>query len=190
MDKEFEPLARHLANNLMELRSRRNLTQQALANLVDVPRSTIANLESGNGNPSLSNLARLSAALHTPIDQLLLPQRAICTLIDAKDIPTVDRSHGQVKVYKLLPDSLPNMEIDRIEIQPGAQMKGIPHATGTKEYLHCIEGEITVSVLGEHFKVLKGDVLAFPGEVGHIYINSGKKVSVGVSVIALVPVGI
>ena len=55
MDKP--PLvSRHLARNLAALRQVRSLTQQALAKAAGVPRSTIANLESGDGNPSLAVL--------------------------------------------------------------------------------------------------------------------------------------
>lgn len=189
MDKEFELLSHNLAHNLLELRQRRNLTQEALAKLVGVPRSTIANLESGAGNPSLTNLARLSAALHIPIEQLLTPQEVICKLIPSQDVPVQLRSQGGVKIYKLLPDSLPNMDIDRIEVESGSQMKGTPHPAGTKEYFHCIQGEMTVGVLGNNYVVKKGDVLAFPGEVNHTYFNKGKNLAIGMSVVVLTPIG-
>lgn len=190
MDQKFETYAQNLAHNLIELRQRRNLTQSALAKLVDLPRSTIANLESGTGNPSLTNLARLSTALHTPIDQLLAPQRTVCTLIPASEIPIQERSQGQVKVYKLLPDNLPNMEIDRMEIQPGHHMKGIPHTPGTKEYFHCIQGEITLRISGEDYVARKGDVLAFPGQIAHTYLNNGKSLAIGFSVVVIAPLSI
>lgn len=190
MDKDFELLSHNLAHNLLELRQRRNLTQEALARLVNVPRSTIANLESGVGNPSLTNLAKLSAALHIPIEKLLTPQTAVCKLIPAKEVEVEKRGQGMVEVYKLLPENLPNMDIDRIEVQSGGVMKGTPHSSGTKEYFHCIQGEMTVNVLGNIFIVKKGDVLAFPGEVNHSYANKGKILAIGVSVVALTPTGV
>jgi transcriptional regulator with XRE-family HTH domain len=190
MDKDFEALSHNLAHNLLELRQRRNLTQEALAKLVGMPRSTIANLESGGGNPSLANLARFSSALHIPIEQLLTPKEVVCKLIEASEIPVQLRAQGAVKIFKVLPDPLPNMDIDRIEIMPGAQMKGTPHSEGTKEYFHCIQGEMTVSVLGNVYKVKKGDVLAFPGQVNHTYMNQGKNLAIGVSVVVLTPIGV
>lgn len=190
MANDFESLAKNLAHNLIELRQKRNLTQDGLAKLVSLPRSTIANLESGEGNPSLINLAKLSGALSISIEQLLVPQRAICQLIDADAIPVQERSQGQIKVYKLLPDQIPNMELDRIELKSGSQMKGIPHTAGTKEYFHCIQGEITVSVFSQKYHLKKGDVFAFPGEAAHSYINSGKTLSVGLSVVVMAPVGV
>src|SRR3954462_15868205 len=44
--------ASHLARNLVSLRHVRGLTQDGLAKAAAVPRSTVANLESGAGNPS------------------------------------------------------------------------------------------------------------------------------------------
>ncbi|HXH74748.1 MAG TPA: helix-turn-helix domain-containing protein [Bacteriovoracaceae bacterium] len=190
MDNNFEALAKHLAHNLVELRQKRNLTQDALAKLVHLPRSTIANLESGEGNPSLINLAKLSAALSISIEQLLVPQRAICQLIEAEDVPVQERSQGMVKVFKLLPDPIPNMEVDRMELKAGAQMKGVPHTSGTKEYFYCLQGEITISVFSQKYIVKKGDVFAFPGEAGHSYFNGGKSLAVGFSVVVMAPVGV
>lgn len=190
MNKEFEILSHNLAHNLIELRQRRNLTQAALAKLVKVPRSTIANLESGLGNPSLTNLARLSAALHITIEKLLTSKTAVCKLISAKDIPMQTRAQGMVEVYTLLPENLPNMDIERLQIESGGVMKGTPHSAGTKEYFHSIQGEVTINVLGNVFVVKKGDVLTFPGDVNHSYSNKGKTIAIGVSVVAFTPVGV
>lgn len=190
MNKDFETFSQNLAHNLIELRQRRNLTQNTLSKLVGLPRSTIANLESGVGNPSLTNLARLSATLHIPIEKLLTPQVVLCKYVPANEIPVQLRSQGSVSVYKLLPDNLPNMIIERIEIEVGAQMKGSPHASGTKEYFHCILGEMTVGVLGQNYLVKKGDVLAFPGEVNHTYSNKSKIKTIGMSIVALTPLGV
>lgn len=180
-------LSLNLAHNLIEIRQRRNLTQNELANLVDLPRSTIANIESGKGNPSLQNLAKLSSALHTTIDQLLSPIEAICVLTKADDTPVQLRVQGQVKIFKLLQENITHMEIDRIEIQTGFTMKGSPHLPGTKEYFHCIQGEFIVKISGEEYRLCKGDTLGFPGQSHHSYINVGKCIAIGLSVVVPAP---
>lgn len=186
---ELESLSRNLAERIQDLRSRRNLTQAALAKLAGVPRSTIANLESGTGNPSLINLAKISSALNTSIEMLLTSPKALCKLIPADQIKSISRSQGEVIINKLLPDSVPGMEIDKLELNPGAKMRGNPHAAGTKEYLHCIQGEFNIVVAGESYHVHKGDVLAFPGETHHSYENIGKAKSIGLSVVVIAPIG-
>lgn len=185
---DFEPLSRNLAERIVELRSKRDLTQADLARLADVPRSTIANLESGTGNPSLINLAKISSALNTSIEMLLTSPQALCRLIVAAEIKSINRSAGEVTIAKLLPDPIAGMEIDKIEINSGAKMRGIPHAAGTKEYFHCIQGEFKIIVSGETYHVTKGDVLAFPGETHHSYENTGKIKAIGLSVVAIAPI--
>lgn len=189
-DSEFEPLSRNLAERIQDLRSRRGLTQADLARLANVPRSTIANLESGTGNPSLINLAKISSALSTSIEMLLTSPVALTKLIKADEVKSISRSAGEVIIVKLLPDPIHGMEIDKLELNPGARMRGVPHAAGTKEYLHCIQGEFSIVVAGETYHVCKGDVLAFPGEIHHSYENIGKGKAIGLSVVAISPVGI
>jgi transcriptional regulator with XRE-family HTH domain len=186
----IELLSKNLAERIIELRSKRSLTQAQLASLADVPRSTIANLESGTGNPSLVNLAKISTALNTSIETLLSNQTAKCKLIKADQVKLMSRSGGEVIISKLLPDSIPGMEIDKIEINSGAKMRGIPHAAGTKEYFYCLQGELEVVVAQESFILTKGDVLAFPGECHHSYENLGKTKAQGLSVVVIAPIGI
>ena len=70
-DPQAWPVAAHLARNLVSLRHARSLTQDGLAKSAGVPRSTIANLESGEGNPSLSVLVPLSPdALMMPLTEI------------------------------------------------------------------------------------------------------------------------
>jgi len=76
----------HLARNLAALRQVRSLTQEALAKAAGVPRSTIANLESGEGNPSLTVLVKVAEALATSIDELLASPRAKVRRWAASDV--------------------------------------------------------------------------------------------------------
>ena len=68
MDEPDQVMA-HLARNLSTLRHTRTLTQEALAKAAGLPRSTIANLESGEGNPSLQVLTKVARTLGVPLDE-------------------------------------------------------------------------------------------------------------------------
>src|SRR5436853_1184409 len=86
--------AAHLARNLVSLRHARNLTQDALARAAAVPRSTIANLESGDGNPSLAVLVKVAGALGVPIDELLASARARVRRWAASEVASRSRGRG------------------------------------------------------------------------------------------------
>lgn len=178
-----QELSGRLAKNIKQLREARGLTQQQLAKLAGVPRATWAHLESGAANPTLNVLHRAAAALQISIEEMLSAPRATCQLYTRDTLPT--RSPGQAVVRKLLPDPIPGMEIERIEISPGGRMTGIPHTPGTREYLTCEMGQIQLVVSGERFSLREGDVAVFRGDQRHSYHNPGKQPAVGYSVVVL-----
>lgn len=187
MDDASQDASVRLAANILQLRRKQSLTQALLAKRAAIPRSTLGNLESGEGNPSLSNLTRLAAALRVSVEELLAAPRPACVLIRAKELPTSDRGRGSVALTRLLPDAIPGLEIERMELLPGAFMRGVPHLEGTKEYLTALEGTTRVTVEGEDYDVTPGDVLAFPGDRRHSYHNPTGKKSRTLSVIAWIP---
>src|SRR3954451_17800436 len=69
-------LAGHLGENMRALREARALTQAQMAKLAGLPRATWANLESGAGNPTLSVLQRVAAALQVSLEELVSRPRA------------------------------------------------------------------------------------------------------------------
>lgn len=176
-------LSSRLAKNIKLLREARGLTQQQIAKLAGVPRATWAHLESGAANPTLGILHRAAAALQVSIEELISIPKAACQLYAKDSLPT--RSPGQVLVRKLLPDPIPGMEMDRIEIQPAGRMTGVPHTPGTREYLTCESGEIDLLVAGERFHLAPGDVAVFRGDQRHSYHNPGARPAVGYSVVVL-----
>lgn len=183
-----EQLAAHLAENLRHQRQVRALTQQRLARLTGVPRSTLAQIESGSANPTLAVLSRLSLALQVSIEELLSAPRARCQLYPKGTLPQATRgAGGKAVVHTLLPDAVPGMEIDRIELKPGARLQGVPHRPGTREYLACEAGRIVLWARGERLELGVGDVAAFDGDQPHSYHNEGRDTAVGFSVVALSP---
>lgn len=59
-------------SNLKKYRQLKELTQQELADKVNVRRETIARLENAKYNPSLELAVRLSKVLNTPIEELFI----------------------------------------------------------------------------------------------------------------------
>jgi len=183
-------VAAHLARNLLGLRHSRGLTQNELAKASGVPRSTIANLESGEGNPSLAVLVKVSAALGAPIDELLSSPRAKVRRWSRDELGAQKRGRG-VTMTPLVPEPVPEELLATMELAPGAVMGGTPHLPVTREYLTCLDGEVVHVVAGDRLALSAGDLLAFPGNVPHSYQNgSAKKAARGVSVVVLAKAGV
>ena len=138
----MDDVASRLGQNVRILREGRGLTQAQMSKLAKMPRATWANLESGASNPTLSVLDRVAAAFQVSIEELIAAPRSEARHYPREDLPVKER--GGALVRKLLPDPIPGMEIDRIELPPGARMIGVPHTPGTREYLMCESGALTL----------------------------------------------
>jgi XRE family transcriptional regulator, regulator of sulfur utilization len=180
-------VAARLGSNIVGLREGRGMTQQQMAKLAGVPRATWAHLESGAANPTLAVLNRAATALQVTIEELIRAPRTAVKHFPASSIPVKQR--GDVTVRKLLPDPIPGMEIDRMEIPVGARLVGVPHIPGTTEYLTCERGRIVLVASGESWTLEPGDVVVFRGDQRHSYANPGERVAVGYSVVILARVG-
>jgi len=182
--------AAHLARNLVNLRRTRGLTQDMLARDAAVPRSTIANLESGEGNPSLAVLVKVAQALAVPIDELLASSRAMVRHWAADEVTIRTKGRG-VDIRPLVPEPVPDSQMEVMDFAPGAIMGGTPHLPGTREFFTCLEGRVRITVAGDAFEVGTGEVLAFPGNLPHSYQNAdGVSPARGVSVVILAKAGV
>ncbi len=175
--------AAHLAANLRSLREARGMTQAQMSKLAKIPRATWSNIESFGANPTHAVLHRVAQALNVSLEELLAAPKATCRLYEKGQLRV--RTRGLVTVRKLLPDPLPGMEIDRIELPPRSKMVGVPHTQGTREYLTVEEGAIELVVSGERFLVKEGDVAVFRGDQRHSYSNDAPKPAIGYSVVLL-----
>lgn len=77
---------------ISELRKQKGLTQQQLADMLNLSNKTISKWESGSGCPDISNLPILADALGVSVDELLRGERSKTEIIQNHDTPTSDVS--------------------------------------------------------------------------------------------------
>jgi transcriptional regulator with XRE-family HTH domain len=183
-----EDVAGNLGRNIAQLREARGQSQQQIARLAGVPRATWANLESGAANPTLAVLVKVAGALQVRLEELIEPPRRAGRLYPASSLPS--RKRGEVTVRKLLPETIAGLEIERMELPPGASMGGVPHTPGTREYLTCERGQIELSAGGAAWTLSPGDVVVFRGDQKHGYRNPAQTTTVAYSVVAFAPVAV
>ena len=127
-------------------------------------------------------LSKAAGALNVSIEELIGPPRSEFEFIPAANVPKRRRQGALVR--PLVPEAIPGLEISRTELAPGGRMTGIPHKTGTREYLTCERGRVELVAGGEHHLLDEGDVLIFRGDQRHSYVNPDKRrKSVSVSVV-------
>jgi transcriptional regulator with XRE-family HTH domain len=173
---------RNLAENIRRLREARNMSQQQIATISGIPRPTWASLETGTANPTLAVLTKAASALNVSIEELVGSPRSEFQFIPADQVR--ERNRQDAKLRPLIPEALPGLEISRTELAPGGRMVGIPHTTGTREYLTCERGTVELIAGGEHHVLNEGDMLVFRGDQQHSYLNPDKRrVSISISVV-------
>jgi transcriptional regulator with XRE-family HTH domain len=182
-----DELAGRLGRNVRQLREARGLTQGQMARLSGIPRATWGHLESGGANPTLAVLHKVASALQVPLEELTAEPRSATRHFRREALKAHRQGDGEIR--KLLPDPIPGVVIDRMELPAGGRIPGVPHMPGTREYLTCESGEIVLAAGGEQFRLGPGDVVVFRGDQRHSYRNPGGRAAVGYSVVLLAPVG-
>lgn len=179
----MDPTSSHLAQNLRKLREERGVSQSQISKRAGIPRATWANLESGTANPTLSVLKKVAESLEVSLQEILAPPKSDCQFYPREKVR--HRTRGGAKIRKLLPEPLPGIEIERMELAPGGVLVGIPHTPGTREYLTAEKGQIELVASEEVWTLNPGDVLVFRGDQKHSYRNPGDQVSVAYSAVLL-----
>jgi transcriptional regulator with XRE-family HTH domain len=176
----------NLASNLKRLRETRELTQAELAARSGVPRPTVAHLETGGANPTLSVLTKVADTLQVPIEKLIAsPEEGQLHLVGTLS----SRTRGRVLIRELLPERTAGLSFERLEFPSGTRLSCRAGPVGTRQYVTCESGELELTSGGETWHLNCGDLLALRAEHGHVLSNRGRRKAVAYSLLALAPLG-
>ncbi|WP_206664118.1 helix-turn-helix domain-containing protein [Thermomonospora catenispora] len=151
-------------------RERAGLSLTELARRSGLAKSTLSQLESGSGNPSVETLWALSVALDIPVSRLIDPPRPEVRVIRAGEGPAV-RSERAGYTATLLASCPPGARRDvyRIDARPGEARESRPHQPGTVEHLIVGTGRALAGPADEPVELGPGDYIAYPGDVAHVF---------------------
>lgn len=68
--KESTPALKRFGANVRSVREKRELSQEALAEIADLDRTYVGGLERGERNATLGSILRIAKALKTPVAEL------------------------------------------------------------------------------------------------------------------------
>jgi transcriptional regulator with XRE-family HTH domain len=159
-----------IATAIRRERDRAGLSLSELARRAGVAKSTLSQLESGTGNPSVETLWALSVALDVPFSRLVdQPARPRVTVVrrgEGVAVPS-ERAHY---VGTLLASCPPNARRDiyLVRIEPGPPRESEPHMPGTIEHAVIGTGRALVGPADQPVELGPGDYIAYPGDIPHI----------------------
>jgi transcriptional regulator with XRE-family HTH domain len=159
-----------IAASLRRERHRAGLSLTEVARRAGIAKSTLSQLESGTGNPSLETLWAICVALDAPFSRLLDPPRPPILLIRADEGPTVSAAEADYQAT-LLAACQPGARRDvyRIQAEPGHARASEPHMPGVVEHVVIGAGRALVGVAGQPTELGPGDYLRYPGDVPHVF---------------------
>jgi transcriptional regulator with XRE-family HTH domain len=159
-----------IAAALTRERTRAGLSIAELGRRANVAKSTISQLESGTGNPSVETLWALSTALGVPFSRLVDAPRGSVRLVRAGEGPAVPAANAQY-LATLLAACPPHARRDiyLIAAEPGPGRESDPHAAGVVEHVVLAAGRALVGPQGDPVELGPGDYLAYPGDEPHLF---------------------
>ncbi len=67
----MQEISKKLGENLKRIRTKKKLSQGAIARILEVDKGYISNIENGKKNPTLATIERLANAINVSVDELL-----------------------------------------------------------------------------------------------------------------------
>lgn len=163
------PLAA-IAASLQRERRRAGLSLAETARRAGIAKSTLSQLESATGNPSVETLWALSVTLDVPFAQLVDPPRPRVQVIRAGEGPTFSAEHSDY-VATLLASCPPHAlrDIYVVTAQPGSARESEPHMPGLIEHVVLSSGRAEVGLIEDPVELRPGDYVCYPGDVAHVF---------------------
>lgn len=159
-----------IARAIQRERAKANISLSALAQRAGLAKSTLSQLESGQGNPSIETLWAIAEVLGVQFSHLFeLPTNDV-KLVRAPEGAAVssDNADFQTEVMDKCP---PNRcrDLYRALVQKGDVRRAQAHPTGTVEHIFVISGEVMAGP-EDAAEILKvGDYYRYPADVNHFY---------------------
>ncbi len=159
-----------IAAALRRERHRSGLSLTEVARRAGIAKSTLSQLESGTGNPSIETLWAICVALDAPFSRLLDPPRPRIEVIRAGEGPTVAALRADYQAT-LLAACPPNARRDvyRITAEPGPGRMSDPHMLGVVEHVVVSAGRALVGLADSPAELAPGDYIRYPADVPHLF---------------------
>ncbi|NYI72247.1 transcriptional regulator with XRE-family HTH domain [Naumannella cuiyingiana] len=171
-DRNSEPSAAvsRIAAAVRAERARTGMSLSELARRAGVAKSTLSQVEAGQGNPGVETIWALATALGVPFSALIDPPEAQSRLIRAGEGEATRAQHAEYAAV-VLSHCPPQVRRDlfRIDAEPGPPRRSAAHAPGTVEHVVLIAGRALTGAADEPVELGPGDYHSYPGDVPHVF---------------------
>jgi len=162
-----------LGRKVRDLRLRRGLTVQQLADASDLSKGFISQVENDHTSPSLATLQDLARALETSVAYLVADGEQTPFLVrlqERRRLSPVGATSG-LEVLSASPKR--NLEVLIAELPAGASANEQRHVRHGEECVLCLEGRVTLTIEDRSLTLETGDSCHFDGRAPHALENVG-----------------
>ncbi|MFD7655319.1 helix-turn-helix domain-containing protein [Actinosynnema sp. NPDC059797] len=157
-----------IAASLRRERERVGLSLSELAKRAGIAKSTLSQLESASGNPSVETLWALGVALGVPFSRLVEPPAPRVRVVRAGEGPAIysEKAHYTATLLSSCPPGA-RRDLYVLNLEPGAARESEPHMAGTVEHVVVSTGRVLAGLRDEPVELGPGDYLMYPGDLPH-----------------------
>ena len=169
--QSVDTFVRTVAANVRALRMQADMTLADLASEAGLGKSTLAQLESGKGNPSVETLWAIAAALQVPFARIVEETRPSLRVVRAADVPPMHSAETPGWAGRLLTASHGRGTFDlyALDLEKGAVRHADAHHAGVLEHLVVVVGRLRAGPQDGPVLLEAGDMLTFGSDVPHVY---------------------
>ena len=162
-----------LGRKIRDLRLRRGLTVQQLAEASGLSKGFISQVENERTSPSLATLRDLARALGTSIAYLVIEEETLPHVVRANDRPRLSVGGNTSRVEVLSAQPKRNLELVMAELPPGVSAGDKRHFHHGEECVLCLEGLVSLAYGNQELLLGAGDSCHLDGRVPHAVENRG-----------------
>lgn len=163
-----------IGSKIKELRNKKSLTQEELADRCELSKGFISQLENDLTSPSIATLVDILQCLGTDLKEFFTDKKDEQIVFGAADYFEKQDNELHNTVEWIIPNAQKNMmEPVLVELDAGASTPAdYPHEG--EEFGFVLEGKIAVVRAGKPYPVKKGESFYFTANKEHRILNRGK----------------
>lgn len=171
-----ENLNEIIASNLKRLRKERELSLDKVSELTGVSKSMLGQIERGESSPSVSILWKISTGLRISFTSLMTAVKPDAVIINNRAMNPLTNESDTFQLFSVFPFAPGrNFEILHIDMKPGSISESSPHEHGTEEFTMVYEGELTLHLQDQIYRIPAGHSIHYKADQKHCYENRTDK---------------
>ncbi len=164
-----------VGQRIRELRTKKQLSLRALADLSGLSTNAISLIERGDNSPTVSSLHSLATALEVPVTAFFEQHTDGQVIHTMKNCRPTSETAG-VKMENL-GSGLPHQQIEPflMTIEPAGSSTSSQITHSGEELVYVLKGTLVCRIKDQEYVLEKGDSLLFLATQPHIYRNQTSK---------------